>query len=110
MPSERAHRSEKSDQFDIVVIPAGQGGTSRSYRLSKRKLWFLGSGALLVIVLAILAGLIYTPLASVIPIPNSVLEEKYGRQPETENDRPGARNSDEKSNRGYHQDSCEDEK
>lgn len=80
MPSERAHRSSKTDQFDIVVIPAGQGGTSRSYRLTKRKLWLMGSGVLFVIILAVLAGLIFTPLALVVPIPNSVLEEKYGRQ------------------------------
>jgi murein DD-endopeptidase MepM/ murein hydrolase activator NlpD len=40
----------------------------------------MGGGALLVVILAVLAGLIFTPLALVVPIPNSVLEEKYGRQ------------------------------
>lgn len=80
MPSERGHRKSKTEHFDIVVIPAGQGGTSRSYRFTRTRLWLTGSGVMLVIVLAVLAGLIFTPLALVVPIPNSVLEEKYGRQ------------------------------
>jgi murein DD-endopeptidase MepM/ murein hydrolase activator NlpD len=80
MPSERARRSDKTDQFDIVVIPAGQGGSSRSYRFSKFRMWLMGSVALLVVILVVLAGLIFTPLALVVPIPNSVLEEKYGHQ------------------------------
>ncbi len=80
MPSDRARRHEKTDQFDIVIIPAGEGGTSRSYRFTKRKLWLVGIGALLVIFLTGLAGLIFTPLALIVPVPNSVLEAKYGRQ------------------------------
>ncbi len=80
MPSDRARRNKKTDQFDIVIIPAGQGGTSRSYRFTKWKLWLAGTGALLLIVIACLAGLAYTPLALIVPISDSVLEEKYGRQ------------------------------
>jgi len=80
MPSEKGHRKTKTEHFDIVVIPAGDGGTSRSYRFTRSKLWLMGSGVLLLLVLVALAGLIFTPLALVVPIPNSVLEEKYGRQ------------------------------
>jgi len=80
MPADRARRSKKSGQYEIVVIPVGQGGKSRTYRVTAPKLWLWGAGLLLVIASVILAALVYTPLALVVPIPNPVLEEKYGRQ------------------------------
>jgi murein DD-endopeptidase MepM/ murein hydrolase activator NlpD len=48
--------------------------------LTKTKIWVLVSGAFLAVLFLTLAGLIFTPLALVVPLPNSVLEEKYGRQ------------------------------
>ncbi|MDH4068807.1 MAG: M23 family metallopeptidase [Ignavibacteria bacterium] len=80
MPTERARRNKESGRFDIVIIPAGEGGASRSLSFSKRKLWFVIAGSLFAVFFISLAGLIYTPLALIIPLPNSVLEEKYGRQ------------------------------
>lgn len=80
MPTEGARRKKETGGFDIVVIPAGEGGSPRSFSVSKKKLWLVVSGLLLAVFFISLAGLIYTPLALIIPLPNSVLEEKYGRQ------------------------------
>jgi len=80
MSSDKARRSKDLGRFDIVVIPAGEGGASKSFSFTRRKLWFLIVGGMLALFLVSLAGLIYTPLALIVPLPNSVLEEKYGRQ------------------------------
>jgi murein DD-endopeptidase MepM/ murein hydrolase activator NlpD len=80
MPADRARRKKKTSEFDFVVIPVGQGGTSRSFRLTRPRLWILAVGVFLAMAGICLAGLIFTPLALVVPIPNSVLEERYGRQ------------------------------
>ena len=80
MPAERGRRNPATNQFDVVVIPVGQGGKSRTYRFSRLKLLLLGAGALFVVVLFTVGALTFTPLALVIPFSNPVLEEKYGRQ------------------------------
>ena len=80
MPSDRARRTNKTDQFDIVIIPAGEGGPSRSFRFTKRKFWLAGIGTVILIFLLCLAGLLFTPLALFIPVSNSILDEKYGQQ------------------------------
>jgi murein DD-endopeptidase MepM/ murein hydrolase activator NlpD len=80
MPAERDWPRKKTDQYQVVFIPIGQGGKSRSFRASTLKLWLLGAISLLVVASVTLAALIYTPLVKVVPIPSAVLEERYGRQ------------------------------
>ena len=80
MPTERARRNKEQGRFDIVIIPGGEGGPSKSFSFTRRKLWLSVFGAVLIVFSISLAGLIFTPLALIVPLPNSVLEEKYGRQ------------------------------
>jgi len=80
MPADRVRRRKNTDQYEIVIIPVGQGGKPRSYRTSALKLWIWGTISLLVVASVVLAALLYTPLVKVVPIPSAVLEEKYGRQ------------------------------
>jgi murein DD-endopeptidase MepM/ murein hydrolase activator NlpD len=80
MPTERDRHLKKTGQYEIVVIPVGQGGRSRNYRVSRRRLWLWGAISLFVLASGVLAALLYTPLVRFVPIPSTVLEEKYGRQ------------------------------
>lgn len=80
MPAERGRREAATNQFDIVFIPVGQGGKSRTYRLSRLKLLLLFAGVFCVVVLFTVGALMFTPLALIIPFPNPILEEKYGRE------------------------------
>ena len=80
MPADRGRRNPKTSQFDIIVIPVGQGGKSRTYRFTRLKFVLWSAGALLLVVLFTVGALMFTPLALIIPLSNPVLEEKYGRQ------------------------------
>ena len=80
MPTERDRHLKKTGQYEIVVIPVGQGGRSRNYRVSTPRLWVWGAISLFVLSSGVLAALLYTPLVRIVPIPSAVLEEKYGRQ------------------------------
>lgn len=66
--------------FDIVVVPVGEGEKTKTLRASRRTLVFLGLGFFLLSVVASLAVLVFTPIAMYLPIPNPVLEARYGRE------------------------------
>ncbi len=80
MPQEGTRRRKSPRLYNVLVVPVGEGGKSRSFRTSRLAmvaLIFLGACA---IVVATLAALVYTPVALYVPIPNPGLEQKYGRQ------------------------------
>ncbi len=80
MPQEGSRRRKKPRQYDIMIVPQGEGARPRSFRASRAKLVVFTILAFLLSVCITLAVLIFTPVAMYIPIPNPGLEEKYGRQ------------------------------
>ncbi len=81
MPPEGIRRKKKPPRlFDIVVVPVGEGEKTKSLRASRKTLVLLGIGGFMLAVLASLAVLIFTPIAMYLPIPNPVLEARYGRE------------------------------
>ena len=80
MSQEGTRRRKKPHQYDIMIVPVGEGAKPASFRASKAKFVALIALAFLVCVGITLAVLIFTPVAMYVPIPNPGLEERYGRQ------------------------------
>lgn len=80
MPSRESRRRSRPTMYEIVIMPADEGGTTWRFRYSVYKLVMMAVGAFLVVCCLILALLMYTPVAMYIPIRNPELEQKYGRQ------------------------------
>lgn len=66
--------------FDILVVPVGEGEKTKTLRASRKTLIALGVGFFLFAVVVSLAVLVFTPIAMYLPIPNPVLEARYGRE------------------------------
>ena len=80
MPREGKQRGKKPRQYEIVVVSLAEGGQTRSFRASRTGLVALGVLAFAACVGLTLAALIYTPIAMYVPIPNPLLEQRYGQQ------------------------------
>jgi murein DD-endopeptidase MepM/ murein hydrolase activator NlpD len=66
--------------YEIIVVSLGEIEKTRSYRVSRVTLALLGVLTFLLCVGLTLVVLIFTPVAMYVPIPNPLLEERYGRQ------------------------------
>jgi|WetSurMetagenome_2_1015567.scaffolds.fasta_scaffold163485_2 murein DD-endopeptidase MepM/ murein hydrolase activator NlpD len=80
MPPEEARRKKEPVSYEILMVPHGEGGRTRSFRASRRRLWTYAIVALVCGFLIMIGLLVYTPLAMYIPINNPVLEARYGFQ------------------------------
>jgi murein DD-endopeptidase MepM/ murein hydrolase activator NlpD len=77
---QEARRKTKLRRFDILVVPTEEGGTTRRFRAGRWKIGLLATALFLLCVAITLAILIFTPVMMFLPLPNPVLEAKYGRQ------------------------------
>lgn len=76
--SGRRERSKKPPQkYNILLVPEGNTGTSHSFRVTKLGVFLSLLASLVLIVAIIIVVLIYTPVGSIITIPNPHLEERY---------------------------------
>jgi len=75
-----ARRKKKVRRFDILVVPTEEGGTTLRFRAGRWKLGLLATALFLLCVAITLTVLIFTPVMMFLPLPNPVLEAKYGRQ------------------------------
>lgn len=80
MTQEGTRRRKAPRLYNVVVVPAEEGGKTRTFRTSRLTMGALVLLGFLASVAVTLAVLVYTPLAMYVPIPNPGLEEKYGRQ------------------------------
>jgi len=71
---------KKPRRYDILFVPAGEVTPTRSFHATRFRLILAGIMAFLASVAVTLAVLMYTPVAMYVPIPNPALEERYGRQ------------------------------
>jgi murein DD-endopeptidase MepM/ murein hydrolase activator NlpD len=77
---QEAKRRTKLRRFDILVVPTEEGGTTLRFHASRWKLGLLAAALFLLCVAITLAVLMFTPVMMFLPLPNPVLEAKYGRQ------------------------------
>ncbi len=80
MPSETVRHRKEKKKYSVVVIPSGESSKTKNFSFGK--IGFLVSVVVsfFVIVGIILALLVYTPLGRLVPVPNSELEQRYGKQ------------------------------
>lgn len=77
---EGKHRQKRSRQYEILVVAVGEGEKPRRFRLSRAGIAGIAVLGILACVGITLAALIYTPVAMYVPIPNPLLEQRYGQQ------------------------------
>lgn len=80
MPSEPVRRKKPPRQYRVLVVPNHEGGATRSLSLSRTRLWLLVLGVLVTITGGTIALLVWTPLGSLIRIPNPELEKRYSAE------------------------------
>lgn len=77
MSSEPVRRRKSPRQYRILVVPGEEGGTTRSLTLHRVMVWVLAAGAVALVAGTTVALLIWTPLGTVVRLPNPDLERRY---------------------------------
>ena len=80
MAAESQHHSSKKNRFTIVLVPDEDASKAKNFRLA---LWQLVTGLIIFAIVAVgfvLLILIYTPVGQVFPLSNPGLENKYGKE------------------------------
>jgi murein DD-endopeptidase MepM/ murein hydrolase activator NlpD len=78
MPTDQHHRSKKV-RYDLVLVPRDDAGQAKSVRFAPWQALTLVAGSLILIVIAVLALLAYTPIGALIPIENAELVNRYSK-------------------------------
>ena len=80
MPSERDHHSSKERAFEIVVIPQGDTGSTKSFKASVLTIALTCVGIAALIVSLTVAAIVYTPAGLLLPMSEEQLQHRYGRE------------------------------
>jgi murein DD-endopeptidase MepM/ murein hydrolase activator NlpD len=80
MPPEEGRRKKHPVNYEILLVPQGEGGKRRSFFVSRLRLWVFGFLAFALLSTLVVALFVYTPVAMYIPIKNPELELRYSRQ------------------------------
>lgn len=78
MPSERDHHASKKNAFEIVVIPQGDTGSTRSFKASVLMIALVCIGIVIVVATLTVASIIYTPVSLLLPMSEEQLQKRYG--------------------------------
>ncbi len=80
MPSERDHHLSKDNTFEIVVIPRGDTGSTRSYTASVLTISLAGIAVVILIASLTIASIVYTPAGLLLPMSEEQLQKRYGSE------------------------------
>ncbi len=80
MTHEGRRRLRDPGRYEVLVTSLGEGRSARAFRVSRVGLALMGVLAALSIVGLTLAVLMFTPVAMYVPLPNPILEQRYGEQ------------------------------
>lgn len=80
MPPEGSGRKRNPRQFEIIIVPAEEGGKTRNLRVSVLKLWLLATGVLVFVATIVVVILLFTPARSFFPLFHPELEAKYAEE------------------------------
>ncbi|MFA6467749.1 MAG: M23 family metallopeptidase [Bacteroidota bacterium] len=80
MPSERDHHASKENAFEIVVIPQGDTGSTRSFKASVLTIMLACVGIVTLIASLTIATIIYTPAGLLLPMSEEQLQKRYGSE------------------------------
>ena len=74
------HHKSKRARYDLVLVPRDDAGQAKSVRFAPWQIYLSFGGAVLLIVVVVLALLAYTPVGVLIPIENPALVNKYAKE------------------------------
>ncbi len=80
MPSENTQHRTGKERTTFILVPGGESRQTRSITMGKAAIVSTLLFALLLVVGLTLLVIVYTPVGSMLPIPNPELENKYGRR------------------------------
>jgi murein DD-endopeptidase MepM/ murein hydrolase activator NlpD len=80
MVHEGRRRLRDPRRYEVLVTSLGRGRSAKAFRVSRLGLVLMGVLAVLAIVGLTLAVLMFTPVAMYVPLPNPILEQRYGEQ------------------------------
>jgi len=80
MPSERDHHTTKERAFEIVVIPQGDTGSTKSYKASVLTIALVCIGIVVMIASLTVAAIVYTPAGLLLPMSEEQLQRRYGSE------------------------------
>ena len=73
------HHKSKKARYDLLLVPRDDAGQSKSVRFAPWQVYLTLGGSAVVIVAAVLALLVYTPLGILFPLENPALVNKYSK-------------------------------
>jgi murein DD-endopeptidase MepM/ murein hydrolase activator NlpD len=73
------HHKSKKARYDLVLVPRDDAGQSKSIRFAPWQIYLGLGGSVVVIIVAVLALLVYTPVGVLIPLENPALVNRYSR-------------------------------
>lgn len=79
MATEGIRRRIKPQEYKILIVPAAEGGKTRSFHTTALTAVLVGVVAIVSVVALTLIVLVYTPLSRYVAIPNPDLEQRYSR-------------------------------
>jgi murein DD-endopeptidase MepM/ murein hydrolase activator NlpD len=77
MPEKRERGRKRPKRYNLLIMPEGESGRSHSYRLTPLGIALGVLASIFSIVIIVLVLLIYTPIGTIISIPNPELEKRY---------------------------------
>jgi murein DD-endopeptidase MepM/ murein hydrolase activator NlpD len=77
MPEKRERGRKRPKRYNLLIMPEGESGPSRSYTITPIGTILGSLAAFLSIIIILLVLLIYTPVGRIISIPNPELERRY---------------------------------
>jgi murein DD-endopeptidase MepM/ murein hydrolase activator NlpD len=80
MPTERNHHATRDHTFEIVVIPQGDSGSTRSFKASVMKIILACVGTVLLISTITVLLMAYTPVGLLLPISDEQLRLHFGAE------------------------------
>jgi len=77
---EKQHHISKDARYTVVINREGDAANAKSFKVAPWQFFVAGSASVLCLVILVLLLWTYTPLGELIPIPNAGLENKYGKE------------------------------
>jgi len=80
MPSEERRHKTKPHDYSVLMVPSGEGGKTRRFRVSALTAVLVVAVSCVVVSALTLVALVATPLARYVSIPNPELEQRYRKE------------------------------
>ncbi len=80
MPPERNHHRSKDSSLQIVVIPQGDAGSTKSFKASVKTIVLVCVGIVTIIAAMTVALIVFTPAGLLLPMSEEQLRQRYGAE------------------------------